>query len=146
MNRPFALSYSIYSIQNWILILISAAKYIHISNARNTIFIIFSLLFFFCILQGTALVICGLLLSEAFAVSILNETPVNTHANTHQKIAYFSQVMRISPQAAKVGVDLCPTCINFTGQAIDMLLNIILRKSLKYCLIDKCFVVLLPIR
>nr|XP_022329160.1 countin-1-like [Crassostrea virginica] len=80
-------------------------------------------------MKGTALVICGLLLSEAFAVSILNETPVNTHADTHQKIAYFRQVTRISPQAAKVGVDLCPTCINFTGQAIDMLLNIILQSG-----------------
>ena len=112
---------------------------------QGTQFSLFFFIFlFFCILQGTALVICGLLLSEAFAVSILNETPVNTHANTHQKIAYFRQVTRISPQAAKVGVDLCPTCINFTGQAIDMLLNIILRKSLKYCLIDQCLLFYFP--
>lgn len=79
-------------------------------------------------LQGTAFVICGLLLTEAFAVSLLNQTPVNTHQRTP---SYFRQITNVSPQAIKVGVDLCPTCIQFTGQAIDMLLNIILRKSTK---------------
>lgn len=79
-------------------------------------------------LQGTAFVICGLLLTEAFAVSLLNQTPVNTHQRTP---SYFRQITNVSPQAVKVGVDLCPTCIQFTGQAIDMLLNIILRKSTK---------------
>ncbi|XP_062617063.1 countin-1-like [Saccostrea cucullata] len=77
-------------------------------------------------MKGTVFVICGLLLTEAFAATLLNGTPVNTHKTT-----YFRKVSmtRINSQATKVGVDLCPTCINFTSQTIDILLNIILQSG-----------------
>ncbi|XP_064603681.1 countin-1-like [Liolophura sinensis] len=43
-----------------------------------------------------------------------------------RRTAHIRQVTTIPSRAARVGLDLCPTCIDFTGQAINTLLNIIL--------------------
>ena len=46
-----------------------------------------------------------------------------------RKIKYITkEFIRPTGQAAKVGADLCKPCIEFAGQAINELLNIILSK------------------
>ncbi|KAL5008602.1 hypothetical protein ScPMuIL_014183 [Solemya velum] len=70
----------------------------------------------------SALVIVGVvLLAQGFALK-LPPLPKQQQA-LHKFIQKFE---RLPSEAARVGVDLCPGCIDFTGQAIDQLLNIIL--------------------
>lgn len=69
-----------------------------------------------------------MLVCQSTAMSLLRDRP-------NQKVAhsFLQKVEYINPHN-KVGADLCPTCVSFTGQAINTLLNLILRKlSLKLC-------------
>lgn len=53
------------------------------------------------------------------------ETPVTS--KTRQKFVVHHSIRPVA-QAGRVGLDKCKTCIEFAGQALNQLLNIILRK------------------
>jgi hypothetical protein len=78
--------------------------------------------YFFILLQVFCVSVAILLVCPSTAMVLLWEKPDQKVVHSfRQKIEY------IDPQN-KVGVDLCPTCISFTGEAINELLNLILRK------------------
>ncbi|CAC5419551.1 unnamed protein product [Mytilus coruscus] len=69
----------------------------------------------FCV--GIAL----MLVCQSTAMSLLRDRP-------NQKVAHsFLQKIEYRDPYNKVGADLCPTCVSFTGQAINTLLNLILQ-------------------
>lgn len=62
-----------------------------------------------------------LLIAQTFCLRSPNSS------SRKQQFKYITkEVIRPSDQAAKVGLDLCSTCVSFSGQAIGQLLNIIL--------------------
>lgn len=65
--------------------------------------------------------LAAMLLCQTMAMSLLMQRP-------NQKVAhsFLRKIEYINPYD-KVAADLCPTCISFTGQAINTLLNIILQ-------------------
>ncbi|XP_021378016.1 countin-1-like isoform X1 [Mizuhopecten yessoensis] len=70
--------------------------------------------------QSFALLAVVALLSQTFALPFVG--------SVNQKQHYITQLVQV-PDRGNLGVDLCPTCIQFTDQAIDVLLNIILNSG-----------------
>ena len=84
---------------------------------------IYNFTYYFCIsLQVFCVSVAILLVCQSTALVLLREKP-------NQKVvhSFLQKIEYIDPQN-KVGADLCPTCISFTGEAINELLNLILRK------------------
>jgi hypothetical protein len=84
---------------------------------------IYEFTYYFCILlQVFCVSVAIVLVCQSTALVLLREKP-------NQKVvhSFLQKIEYIDPQN-KVGADLCPTCISFTGEAINELLNLILRK------------------